>query len=120
MKYTEEHLWLRVDDDETVTVGISEYAAEEMGEIVFVELPSIGSTVSRDEELAVVESAKSAQDILAPIDGEVVEVNERLIKDPGKINEDAEGDAWLFRLTIEDEGQLEDFMDEAEYRDYVA
>ena len=120
MKYTEEHLWLRLDDDDVVTVGISDHAAKEMGEIVFVELPSVGTTVSQDEEVAVVESAKSAQDILAPIDGEVVEINETLVDDPGKVNEDPEGDAWLFRMSLEDPSELEDFMDEADYRDYVS
>ena len=101
MKFTEEHEWLREEDGEIV-VGITEHAAEQLGDIVFVELPEVGTEVSKDDECVVIESVKAASDILAPLDGEITEVNEMLVEDPGKINEDPEGDAWFFKMKVED------------------
>ncbi|MGR3700278.1 MAG: glycine cleavage system protein GcvH, partial [Roseovarius sp.] len=86
MKFTEEHEWLRVEDD-VVVVGITEHASEQLGDVVFVDLPEVGTEVSKDDEVVVIESVKAASDILAPIDGEIVEVNEALIDNPGKVNE---------------------------------
>ncbi len=118
MKFTEEHEWLRVEDD-LVTVGITEHAAEQLGDVVFVELPEVGTHVTRDDEIVVIESVKAASDILAPIDGEIVEVNEVLTDDPGKVNEDPLGDAWFFKIRPEDMSQLDDYMDEAAYKALV-
>ncbi|MWD27242.1 glycine cleavage system protein GcvH [Aquicoccus sp. SCR17] len=118
MKYTEEHEWLRVEDD-VVVVGITEYAAEQLGDVVFVELPEVGQTVSKDDECVVIESVKAASDILAPIDGEVTEVNEALVEDPGKVNEDPTGDAWFFKLKAADPSQMDELMDEAAYNDFI-
>ncbi|MCA0042603.1 glycine cleavage system protein GcvH [Celeribacter litoreus] len=118
MKFTEEHEWLRVEDD-LIVVGITEHAAEQLGDVVFVELPEEGTTVSKDDEVVVIESVKAASDILAPLDGEIVEVNEPLSEDPGKVNEDPLGDAWFFKMKIEDMSVLEDFMSEAEYKDFI-
>ncbi len=118
MKFTEEHEWLRVEDD-LVVVGITAHAAEQLGDVVFIELPDVGTTVSKDDEVVVIESVKAASDILAPIDGEIVEVNEALVNEPAKVNDDPEGDAWFFKLRVEDMSEMDDLMDEAAYKKYV-
>lgn len=118
MKFTEEHEWLRVEDD-VVVVGITEHAAEQLGDVVFVELPEVGTTVSKDEEIVVIESVKAASDILAPLDGEITEVNEALVDEPGKVNEDPTGDAWFFKIKADDLSQMDDYMDEAGYKDFI-
>ncbi|GKY88407.1 glycine cleavage system protein GcvH [Sinisalibacter aestuarii] len=118
MKYTEEHEWLD-DQGGIVTVGITAHAAEQLGDIVFIELPEAGSEVSKDDEVVVIESVKAASDILAPIDGEIVEVNEAIVEDPGKVNEDPEGEAWFFRIRPADPDQMADYMDEAAYKAFI-
>ena len=119
MKFTEEHEWLRPEGDEVV-VGITEHAAEQLGDIVFVELPEVGASVSKDDECVVIESVKAASDILAPIDGEIIEVNEPLVDDPGKVNEDPLGDAWFFKIRPAEPEQMDDYMSEAEYKDFIS
>ncbi|WP_375175959.1 glycine cleavage system protein GcvH [Pseudooceanicola sp.] len=119
MKFTEEHEWLRPEGDEIV-VGITEHAAEQLGDIVFVELPEAGTEVSKDDECVVIESVKAASDILAPLDGEITEVNEALVDDPGKINEDPMGDAWFFKIKPADPSQMDDYLSEAEYNDLIS
>lgn len=119
MKFTEEHEWLRVEGD-LVVVGITAHAAEQLGDVVFVEMPETGINVTKDEEVVVIESVKAASDILAPLDGEIVEVNSPLEDDPGKVNEDPTGDAWFFKLKIEDMSVLDDLMDEAAYNAFIA
>lgn len=118
IKFTEEHEWLRVEGD-LVVVGITEHAATQLGDVVFVELPDEGTTVSKDDEVVVIESVKAASDILAPLDGEIVEVNSPLSDDPGKVNEDPLGDAWFFKMKIDDLAALDDYMSEAEYNDFI-
>lgn len=118
MKFTEEHEWLRVEGD-VVVVGITEHASEQLGDIVFVELPEEGTTVAKDDEVVVIESVKAASDILAPLDGEIVEVNSVLADTPGMVNEDPTGDGWFFKMKIEDLSVLDDLMDEAAYKDYI-
>ncbi|MFN3208376.1 MAG: glycine cleavage system protein GcvH [Roseovarius sp.] len=118
MKYTEEHEWLDQDGD-IVTVGITSHAAEQLGDIVFVELPEVGTEVTKDDEIVVIESVKAASDILAPLDGEIVEVNEVLADSPSKINEDPEGDGWFFRIKPSDTSPMDDYMDEAAYKDFI-
>jgi len=118
MKFTEEHEWLRVEGD-VVVVGITEHAAEQLGDVVFVELPDTETEVVKDDEVVVIESVKAASDILAPIDGEIVEVNEMLADDPGKVNEDAQGDAWFFKVKAADLSQMDDMMDEAAYKAFI-
>ncbi len=120
MKYTEEHEWLDIDDEGVVTVGITAHAAEQLGDVVFVELPDVPVTVSKDDEVVVIESVKAASDILAPLDGEITEVNEALTDEPAKVNDDPEGSAWFFRMTIEDPSALDEFMDEAAYKKFIA
>ncbi len=119
MKYTEEHEWL-LDDDGVITVGITEHATEQLGDIVFVELPEVGTEVTKDDEIVVIESVKAASDILAPLDGEIVEVNEAIVDEPGKINEDPMGDAWFFKMKPSDPSQIDDYMDEAGYKDFIS
>ncbi len=118
MKFTEEHEWLRPEGD-LIVVGITEHASEQLGDVVFVELPEADTTVSKDDEVAVIESVKAASDILAPLDGEIVEVNEAIVANPGLVNEDPMGDAWFFKMKIEDPSALDDFMDEGEYKDFI-
>ncbi|WP_299873084.1 glycine cleavage system protein GcvH [uncultured Sulfitobacter sp.] len=118
MKFTEEHEWLRVEGDEVV-VGITAHAAEQLGDVVFVELPDEGTTVSKDDEVVVIESVKAASDILAPIDGEITEVNSALADNPGMVNDDPQGEAWFFRMTVSDASQMDEFMDEAGYQKFI-
>lgn len=115
MKFTEEHEWLRPEDD-VIVVGITEHAAEQLGDIVFVELPEEGSSVSKDDEAVVIESVKAASDILAPLDGEIVEVNSPLVDNPGRVNDDPMGEAWFFKIKPSDPSQMDDYMSEAEYK----
>lgn len=119
MKFTEEHEWLRVEDD-VVVVGITEHASEQLGDVVFVDLPDVGREVVKDDGVVVIESVKAASDILAPIDGEIVEVNEALLDDPGKVNEDPMGDAWFFKIKPADPSQMDEYMDEAAYQAHIA
>ena len=118
MKYTEEHEWLR-EEDGLIVVGITEHASEQLGDVVFVELPEVGTEVTKDDEICVIESVKAASDILAPLDGEIVEVNEAIVDDPGKVNEDPMGDAWFFKMKPADLAPMDDYMDEAEYKDFI-
>ena len=118
MKYTEEHEWLRVDGD-VVVVGITKHAAEQLGDVVFVELPDTDNEVAKDDEVVVIESVKAASDILAPLDGEITEVNEALADTPSLVNEDPEGDAWFFKMKVEDLSAMDDMMDEAAYKDFI-
>ncbi len=118
MKFTEEHEWLRVEGD-VVVVGITEHASEQLGDVVFVELPEVGSEVAKDDEIVVIESVKAASDILAPLDGEITEVNEALVDEPGKVNDDPTGDAWFFKIKASDLSQMDDYMDEAAYKDFI-
>ena len=119
MKFTEEHEWLRADGANMV-VGITSHAADELGDIVFVELPEVGTAVSKDDEIVVIESVKAASDILAPVDGEIVEVNEAIVDEPGKVNEDPMGEAWFFKIKPSDPSQMDDMMDEAAYQAFIA
>ena len=114
MKFTEEHEWLRVEGD-LVVVGITKYASSQLGDIVFVELPDEGTTVSKDDEIVVIESVKAASDILSPLDGEIVEINEILVDEPSKVNDDPMGDAWFFKVKPSNINQIEEYMDEAAY-----
>ncbi|WP_343117324.1 glycine cleavage system protein GcvH [Ostreiculturibacter nitratireducens] len=118
MKYTEEHEWLRVDGD-LVVVGITEHASEQLGDVVFVELPEEGRSVSKGEEIVVIESVKAASDITAPLDGEIVEVNPEIADNPAMVNEDPLGKAWFFKMKVKDMKALEGFMDEAAYKDMI-
>ena len=117
--YTKEHEWVRVEGD-TATVGISDHAQEQLGDIVFAEVPEAGRKVSKGQEAAVVESVKAASDVYAPVSGEVIEGNAALGDDPALINSDPEGEGWFFKLKLDDPSELDGLMDEGAYRDFVA
>ncbi|RVT43371.1 glycine cleavage system protein GcvH [Sphingobium algorifonticola] len=117
--FTDEHEWIDVDGD-IATVGITDYAQEQLGDIVFVELPAEGAKFDKGDDAAVVESVKAASDVYAPISGEVVEANAALEEEPALVNSDPEEDGWFFKLRIADTAELEGLMDEAAYRKFVA
>ena len=117
-RYTKDHEWVRLDGD-TATVGISKHAAEQLGDVVFVELPEVGRRVEKGKEAAVVESVKAASEVYAPVSGEVVEVNSALTDAPQTVNESAEGDGWFLKLRVADPSELDDLMDEAAYKAYL-
>ena len=118
MKYTKDHEWLRVEGD-LVVVGITEHAATALGDVVFVELPEVETVVAEGDEICVIESVKAASDILAPLDGEIVEVNAKLVDNPGLVNVDPTGAAWFFKLRLDDLAVLDQFMDEDEYNEMI-
>ncbi len=117
MKFTKEHEWLRVEGD-LLVVGITEHAAEALGDVVFIELPELETQVAAGDEVCVIESVKAASDILAPVDGEIVAVNDRLAENPGLVNEDPLG-YWFFKMKVEDLGVIDQFMDEDEYKELI-
>ena len=117
--FTEEHEWIDVEG-EIATVGITDYAQEQLGDIVFVELPAEGATFEKGDDAAVVESVKAASDVYAPISGEVVEANGALEEEPALVNSDAEEDGWFFKLRIAVASELEGLMNEATYKKFVA
>jgi glycine cleavage system H protein len=117
--YTTDHEWLRIEGD-TATIGITGYAQSQLGDVVFVELPKVGRQLKKTEAAAVVESVKAASDVYAPITGEVLKVNEVLGAEPGLVNSDAEGKAWIFKLRIADRSELEGLMDETAYKTHTA
>ena len=119
MKFTEEHEWLRTDGD-VVVVGITEHATTQLGDLVFVELPEVGTVVTKDEEIVVIESVKAASDILAPIDGEIIEINEALADNQALENEDAVGDGWFVKIAPSDTSQMDEYMSEAAYQAHIA
>ena len=114
MKFTEEHEWLR-EEDGLIVVGITEHAATQLGDIVFVELPDVGTTVTKDEEVVVIESVKAASDILAPIDGEIVEVNTALQAAPDLINSSPLDSGWLYRIKLTNAAELDGLLNEKAY-----
>jgi len=117
-RFTQDHEYIRVDGD-VGTVGITVHAQEQLGDVVFVEVPEVGRTVKQKEAMAVVESVKAASEIYAPVSGEVVEANAELADNPGLVNEDAEGKAWFFKLRIADKSELDGLMDRAAYEEFV-
>ena len=117
--FTDEHEWIDVEG-EIATVGITDYAQEQLGDIVFVELPVEGATFDKGDDAAVVESVKAASDVYAPISGEVVEANGALEDEPALVNSDAEEDGWFFKLRITDAAELEGLMNESAYKKFVA
>ena len=114
VKYSKEHEWLKLDG-EIATIGITQHATEMLGDIVFVELPDLGSNVEKDGNAGVVESTKAASDVYTPISGEVVENNQLIVDDPAQINSDPENEAWFFKLKIKDKSELDSLMNKDEY-----
>ena len=119
IKYTDDHEYLRIEGD-VATIGITNHAQEQLGDVVFVELPEAGKGFSKGDEVAVVESVKAAAEVYAPISGEVVEANSALEANPGLVNEDPEGDAWFIKIKISDTSELDGMMDADGYAKFVA
>jgi glycine cleavage system H protein len=118
-RYSKEHEWISVEGD-IATIGITNHAQEQLGDVVFVELPAIGKQVSKGGDAAVVESVKAASEVYAPVTGEVVEVNKELEGDPALVNREAEGAAWFMKVKLKDKAELADLMDKAAYDKFVA
>ncbi|SFL99369.1 glycine cleavage system protein GcvH [Methylorubrum salsuginis] len=118
LRFTDEHEWLRLDGD-TATIGITAHAAEQLGDLVFVELPKVGAKLTKGEAAAVVESVKAASDVYAPLSGTVTEVNEAAVSDPASIGGDPQGAGWLYRLKLDDPADMDALMDEAAYADFA-
>ncbi|SFM61709.1 glycine cleavage system protein GcvH [Marinobacter zhejiangensis] len=120
VKYIETHQWVRVEGDGTATVGITDFAQEQLGDVVYIGLPEVGATVNGGEEAGVAESVKSASDVFSPVTGEVLAVNETLEDEPEMVNEDPYGEGWLFKVKLADEGELDGLMDADTYAELVA
>jgi len=120
LKYAKTHEYVRVNDDGSVTVGISDSAQDQLGDMVFIELPEVGQTLAAAEACAVVESVKAASDVYAPVSGEVVEVNEALVDSPETVNQDTYGEGWLFRLQPADVAEMASLMDAEAYEEFLA
>ena len=118
-KFTEDHEWILMEDDEVGVVGITDYAQDQLGELVFVELPEVGTDWERGAEVAVIESVKAAGDLKAPVGGTVVGVNEALVDEPEKINADPAGEGWIVRIRVSDPSELETLMDAEQYEAYI-
>ena len=118
-KYTESHEWVRVEGD-TATMGITKHAAEQLGDVVFVELPEVGKFFDKGAEMAVVESVKAASDVYAPVSGEVVAINDAIVDAPEGVNESPDGDGWFVKLKLKDAGELDGLMDEAKYAEHAS
>jgi glycine cleavage system H protein len=120
LKYTEEHEWLRVEDDGAVTVGITEYAQQHLGDLVYVQLPDVGKQLAKGEEAAVIESVKAASGILMPASGTVLEVNTAISEEPAKVNDDPMGAGWFMKIRVNEPDELNALMDEAAYQNFVS
>lgn len=118
LRFTDEHEWLACEGD-VATVGITRHAAEQLGDLVFVELPKVGARLTKGEAAAVVESVKAASDVYAPVSGEVTEVNEAAVADPASVGGDPQGAGWLYRIRLDDASTLDGLMDEAAYADFA-
>lgn len=118
-KYTEEHEWVRLEEDGSLTFGITDHAQDSLGDVVFVELPEVGQTLATGEEVAVIESVKAAGEITLPVGGTIVEVNTVLADKPELVNSDPLGDGWFFRLNPNETGVLENLMDEEQYEAFI-
>ncbi|MGK0296525.1 MAG: glycine cleavage system H protein [Gammaproteobacteria bacterium] len=118
-KFTDDHEWLRQDDDGTLLVGITEYAQDQLGDIVYVELPEVGANFISNTDMAVVESVKAAGEVKIPLSGEIIEVNSRLVDEPELVNTDPMGDGWFIRMTADNIDDLNDLMSESEYNEYI-
>lgn len=119
IKYTEDHEWIDADGD-VATIGITDYAQKALGDVVFVELPEAGASFAKGDEVSVVESVKAASEVYAPLDGEIVEVNEALESEPALVNSDATGSGWFFKMKLNTVSDLDDMMDEEAYNTFVA
>ena len=119
LKFTQEHEWLKIEGD-VATVGITTHAAEQLGDLVFVELPEVGATFSKDGDAATVESVKAASDVYCPLDGEITEINQAIVDDPSLVNSDPQGAGWFFKLKLANVSDADALLDEAAYKELIA
>lgn len=120
MKFTEDHMWVREDEEGIITVGISDYAQQQLGDVVYVQLPQVEQTLSPADEAAMIESVKSTGEVRVPVNGTVVAVNDRLADNPELLNRDPTGSGWLFRMEMDDAQPLADLMDENAYEEFIS
>ena len=118
-RYTRDHEWIRLDADGVAAVGISDYAQEQLGDVVFVELPAVGKTLAKGDEAAVVESVKAASEVYAPVAGKVVAVNDAIAGEPGIVNRSPEGEGWFIRIAVTDPAEIDQLMEEKAYAAFV-
>lgn len=119
LKFTAEHEWLQIDGD-VATVGITRHAADQLGDLVFVELPEVGASFEKNGDAATVESVKAASDVYCPLDGEITEVNQAIVDDPSLVNADPQGAAWFFKLKLKNAADADELLDEAAYKELIA
>ena len=118
-KYSENHAWLKVEDEDLVTIGITDFAQEQLGDLVYIELPKIGHEFSRGDNISVIESVKSASDLVAPVSGEIVEVNSRLEDDPELVSDDLMDEGWFIKVKLSKHSELDELMDEKSYQTFI-
>ena len=119
IKYSEDHEWVKVQEEGLVTIGITDFAQEQLGDLVFIELPEVGDKCSRGDNISVIESVKAASDLVAPVSGEIVEVNDRLADEPEIVSEDSMGDGWFVKVKLSNVSELDDLMDEDAYQTFI-
>jgi len=119
IKYSEDHAWVNVQDEDLVTIGITDFAQEQLGDLVYIELPKIGHEFCRGDNISVIESVKSALDLVAPVSGEIVEVNDRLEDDPELVSEDSMGEGWFIKVKLSKRSELDELMDEESYQTFI-
>jgi glycine cleavage system H protein len=119
VKYSEDHAWVKVQDEDLVTIGITDFAQEQLGDLVYIELPKVGYECSRGDNISVIESVKSASDLVAPVSGEIVEVNDRLEDDPELVSEDSMGEGWFIKVKLSKHSELDELMDDESYQAFI-
>jgi len=119
VKYSEDHAWVKVQDEDLVTIGITDFAQEQLGDLVYIELPKVGHEFSREDNISVIESVKSASDLVAPVSGKIVEVNDRLADEPELVTEDSMGDGWFVKVKLSNASELDDLMDDDAYQAFI-
>ena len=118
-KYSEDHAWVKVQDEDLVTIGITYFAQEQLGDLVYIELPKVGHECSRGDTISVIESVKLAADLVAPVSGEIVEVNDRLEDDPELVSEDSMGEGWFIKVKLSKHSELDELMDDESYQAFI-
>ena len=119
VKYSEDHAWVKVQDEDLVTIGITDFVQEQLGDLVYVELPKVGHEFIRGDNISVIESVKSASDLVAPVSGEIVEVNDRLEDDPELVSEDSMGEGWFIKVKLSKHSELDELMDDESYQAFI-
>ena len=119
VKYSEDHAWVKVQDEDLVTIGITDFAQEQLGDLVYIELPKVGHEFSREDNISVIESVKSASDLVAPVSGKIVEVNDRLEDDPELVSDNSMGEGWFIKVKLSNPSELNELMDEKSYQTFI-